>query len=91
MTAELRLLPAPEPPEAVVRGRVSRVLICKDVDAGGCWYFAANATSRKGHELAVNPSAALRYYGPQQGRQIRIRRPVSATVAERSAGGSPTS
>jgi pyridoxamine 5'-phosphate oxidase len=51
----------------------SRVLICKDVDAGGRWYFASAAASGKGRDLAVNPHAALSFWWPQQGRQIRIR------------------
>jgi pyridoxamine 5'-phosphate oxidase len=63
----------------------SRILICKDVDADGRWYFAANDSSRKGRELAVNPYAALAFYWPRQGRQIRVRGRVSATGADRSA------
>jgi pyridoxamine 5'-phosphate oxidase len=63
----------------------SRVLICKDVDADGRWYFAANDTSRKGRELAVNPHAALTFHWPPQGRQIRVRGPVRAAGADRSA------
>jgi pyridoxamine 5'-phosphate oxidase len=55
-------------------GRVSsRVLICKDVDEAGRWYFASSAGSMKGRELAVSTSAAASFYWPQQGRQIRIR------------------
>jgi pyridoxamine 5'-phosphate oxidase len=55
-------------------GRVSsRVLICKDVDDTGRWYFASSAESVKGRDLAVNPRAAVSFYWPQQGRQIRIR------------------
>ncbi|MDN3359408.1 pyridoxal 5'-phosphate synthase [Actinomadura sp. DC4] len=63
----------------------SRILICKDVDADGHWYFAANGTSRKGRELAANPHAALAFYWAPQGRQIRVRGPVRAAGAERSA------
>lgn len=56
------------------RGRPSsRVLICKDVDGDGCWYFASGAASGKGRDLAVNPHAALSFFWPQQGRQIRVR------------------
>lgn len=56
------------------RGRPSsRVLICKDVDADGRWYFASSAASGKGRDLAVNPQAALSFFWPQQGRQVRIR------------------
>jgi pyridoxamine 5'-phosphate oxidase len=55
-------------------GRVSsRVLICKDVDETGRWYFASSAESGKGRDLAANPRAAASFYWPQQGRQIRIR------------------
>ena len=56
------------------RGRPSsRVLICKDVDGDGRWYFASGAASGKARDLAVNPHAALSFWWPQQGRQIRIR------------------
>jgi pyridoxamine 5'-phosphate oxidase len=51
----------------------SRVLICKDVDEAGRWYFASGAGSPKGRELAASPHAALSFYWPAQGRQIRIR------------------
>jgi pyridoxamine 5'-phosphate oxidase len=51
----------------------SRVLICKDVDSGGRWHFASSSASGKGRDLAVNPGAALSFWWPQQGRQIRIR------------------
>jgi pyridoxamine 5'-phosphate oxidase len=63
-------------------GRVSsRVLLCKDVDSDARWYFASDSGSRKGTELAANPSAALSFFWPREGRQVRI----SGTVA--SAGG----
>jgi pyridoxamine 5'-phosphate oxidase len=59
-------------------GRVSaRVLLCKDVDAGGRWYFASGARSVKGRELAANPRAAATFYWPQRGRQIRVRGQVT--------------
>ena len=49
-------------------GRVSsRVLICKDVDGAGRWYFASSADSVKGRDLAARPHAALLFYWPQQG------------------------
>ena len=55
-------------------GRVSsRVLICKDVDDTGRWYFASSSDSEKGRDLAANPHAAASFYWPQQGRQIRVR------------------
>jgi pyridoxamine 5'-phosphate oxidase len=50
----------------------SRVLICKDVDEAGRWYFASDASSGKGRDLAVNPHAAASFYWPQHGRQVRI-------------------
>jgi pyridoxamine 5'-phosphate oxidase len=59
----------------------SRVLICKDVDEAGRWYFASDAASEKGRDLAANPHAAASFYWPQQGRQIRI------SGAAASAGG----
>jgi pyridoxamine 5'-phosphate oxidase len=56
------------------RGRPSsRVLMCKDVDTDGHWYFASGAASGKGRDLAVNPGAALSFFWPQQGRQILVR------------------
>jgi len=63
----------------------SRVLLCKDLDADGTWYFATSANSRKGRELAVTPYAAVCFYWPEQGRQIRVRGTVAPADAERSA------
>src|SRR3981081_4503344 len=63
----------------------SRVLVCRDVDAAGSWYFASTAASRKGRELRDNPHAALTFYWPQQGRQIRLRGTAAPAGAERSA------
>jgi pyridoxamine 5'-phosphate oxidase len=66
------------------RGRPSaRVLVCRDVDGAGSWYFGSAAASPKGRELRANPQAALTFYWPQQGRQIRIR----GTVAPGGEGG----
>lgn len=62
-----------------------RVLICKDVEPEGRWFFASSSTSRKGRELAARPHAALGFYWPKQGRQIRIRGAVTPAGAERSA------
>jgi pyridoxamine 5'-phosphate oxidase len=63
----------------------SRVLICKDVEPDGRWLFASSRTSPKGRELAAQPHAALSFYWPRQGRQIRIRGEVMPASAERSA------
>ncbi len=68
------------------RGRVSsRVLICKDIDEAGRWYFASSAGSKKGRELAACPSAALSFYWPQQGRQVRIRGTAAPAGGQASA------
>jgi pyridoxamine 5'-phosphate oxidase len=67
-------------------GRVSsRVLICKDVDAAGRWYFASSSDSVKGRDLAANPHAAASFWWPQQGRQIRIRGEAGSAGPEASA------
>ena len=63
----------------------SRVLICRDVDGEGRWYFASSSASGKGRELAVNPGAALSFWWPQQGRQIRIRGAAGPAGSEASA------
>lgn len=65
----------------------SRVLTCKDVAQAGRWSFASGASSRKGRDLAVNPRAALLFYWPQQGRQVRVRgtvapAPAAASIAD---------
>jgi pyridoxamine 5'-phosphate oxidase len=66
-------------------GRPSaRVLILKDL-AGGVWHFASSALSRKGKELANTPWAALAFYWPALGRQVRVRGAVSAANGEDSA------
>ncbi len=50
----------------------ARVLILKDLDARG-WHFASDATSPKGRQLARNAGAALTFYWPRLGRQVRLR------------------
>ncbi|MDR2332223.1 MAG: pyridoxal 5'-phosphate synthase [Burkholderiaceae bacterium] len=50
----------------------ARVLILKNVDDRG-WHFAIKASSPKGLQLAGNPRAALTFYWPALGRQIRLR------------------
>jgi pyridoxamine 5'-phosphate oxidase len=67
-------------------GRVSsRVLICKDVDDDGRWYFASDADSVKGRDLAANPRAAASFYWPQHGRQIRISGVAASAGSDASA------
>ncbi len=55
----------------------ARVLILKNVDARG-WHFAIKASSPKGRQLAANPRAALTFYWPALGRQIRLRGQATA-------------
>ena len=62
----------------------SRMLILKNIDDDG-WHFATSRTSRKGRELSVTPNAALNFYWPQQGRQVRVAGPVVELSAEASA------
>jgi pyridoxamine 5'-phosphate oxidase len=63
----------------------SRVLICRDVDEAGRWYFDSLATSGKGRDLAANARAAASFYWPQHGRQIRIAGAAASAGREASA------
>ncbi len=57
---------------ASLRGVPSlRTVLLKGVDERG-FQFYSNYESRKGRELAVNPSAALLFFWPELERQIRI-------------------
>ncbi|WP_129842204.1 pyridoxal 5'-phosphate synthase [Streptomyces sp. RFCAC02] len=62
----------------------ARVLIVKNVDAGG-WQFASHADSPKGRQVAGRPAAALTFFWPLLGRQVRVRGTVSAESAAASA------
>ncbi|MFJ9821710.1 pyridoxal 5'-phosphate synthase [Streptomyces sp. NPDC101151] len=62
----------------------ARVLILKGVDTSG-WQFAGHGSSPKGHQLAVRPRAALTFYWPEHGRQVRLRGPVTPGSAQDSA------
>ncbi|MFI7301078.1 pyridoxal 5'-phosphate synthase [Streptomyces sp. NPDC050121] len=59
----------------------ARIVMLHGTDADG-WAFATHATSRKGRELAARPYAALTFYWPVHGRQIRLRGPVTVAPAE---------
>ncbi|MGW1784709.1 pyridoxine/pyridoxamine 5'-phosphate oxidase [Streptomyces sp. NPDC002143] len=59
----------------------ARIVMLHGADAAG-WSFATHTTSRKGRQLAARPYAALTFYWPVQGRQIRVRGPVSVAPAE---------
>jgi pyridoxamine 5'-phosphate oxidase len=63
----------------------ARVLICKDVTPDGGWHFAVSSVSRKGRQLAANPVAALTFYWPQLGRQIRVAGAVTQDRADVAA------
>ena len=49
----------------------ARTLILKDL-VHGQWVFAGARSTRKGIDLAANPSAALTFYWPELGRQVRV-------------------
>ncbi|MEU3915209.1 pyridoxal 5'-phosphate synthase [Streptomyces sp. NPDC029721] len=55
----------------------ARILMLHDADARG-WHFATHATSAKGRQLAGGPEAALVFYWPAVGRQVRVRGRVTA-------------
>src|SRR5215218_9456776 len=52
-----------------------RMVLLKGADERG-FVFVTNYESRKGRELAENPQAALLFYWPELGRQVRIEGPV---------------
>ncbi|MFI1359512.1 pyridoxal 5'-phosphate synthase [Streptomyces sp. NPDC020898] len=54
-----------------------RTVMLHGADADG-WSFASHSGSRKGRHLAARPYAALHFYWPALGRQIRLRGPVES-------------
>ncbi|MFE0423110.1 pyridoxal 5'-phosphate synthase [Streptomyces sp. NPDC058953] len=62
----------------------ARVLILKNVDSDG-WQFAVHEQSPKGRQLTDRPGAALTFYWPLLGRQVRVRGPVVVAEAAASA------
>jgi pyridoxamine 5'-phosphate oxidase len=78
--AEASRLQAQPNPNAMVLatcgagGRPSaRIVLCKEIDvAAGTVRFVTNYESRKGHELAANPRAALVFHWDHQHRQVRM-------------------
>jgi pyridoxamine 5'-phosphate oxidase len=58
-----------------------RTVMLHDADEQG-WHFASHAGSRKGQQLAARPYAALGFYWPAQGRQIRVRGRVAVAPPE---------
>lgn len=53
-----------------------RIVMLHGADADG-WAFASHAVSHKGRQLAARPYAALCFYWPVLGRQVRVRGPVT--------------
>ncbi|MEU7058872.1 pyridoxal 5'-phosphate synthase [Streptomyces sp. NPDC046197] len=60
-----------------------RIVMLHGADESG-WFFATHAGSRKGRQLASRPYAALAFYWPVHGRQIRVRGPVTAAPPEQA-------
>ncbi|MEU8434956.1 pyridoxal 5'-phosphate synthase [Streptomyces sp. NPDC029216] len=61
----------------------ARILMLHEADARG-WHFASHATSAKGRQLAGRPQAALVFYWPAVGRQVRLRGRVVACGPQES-------
>lgn len=62
-----------------------RTVMLHGADADG-WTFATHTSSRKGRQLAGRPYAALGFYWPVLGRQVRLRGPVAAAPSAESQG-----
>lgn len=62
----------------------ARTLILKDL-VDGQWVFAGARSTRKGIDLAANPSAALTFYWPEIGRQVRVTGEVEELSSEVAA------
>ncbi|WP_432025338.1 pyridoxine/pyridoxamine 5'-phosphate oxidase [Streptomyces sp. 1222.5] len=60
-----------------------RIVMLHGADVDG-WSFATHATSRKGRALRAHPDAALAFYWPVLGRQVRVRGAVTAAPSEES-------
>ncbi|MEU9590358.1 pyridoxal 5'-phosphate synthase [Streptomyces sp. NPDC048219] len=60
-----------------------RIVMLHGADADG-WSFATHADSRKGRHLAARPYAALVFYWPVLGRQVRVRGPVAVAPADQA-------
>jgi len=61
----------------------ARIVLLKDMSRDGFVFFT-NYESRKGHELAHNPRAALLFWWPPLERQIRIEGSCARVSAEES-------
>ncbi len=68
----------------------ARTLIVKDVTADAAWLFATHRTSPKARAAEANPHAAMTFFWPTRGRQVRVagtvrRLPDDAAAADFSA------
>ncbi|MFF4060537.1 pyridoxal 5'-phosphate synthase [Streptomyces sp. NPDC001668] len=61
-----------------------RTVMLHGADEDG-WAFASHAHSRKGAHLTARPYAALGFYWPVLGRQVRVRGPVTAAPSVEAA------
>jgi pyridoxamine 5'-phosphate oxidase len=69
---------------ASIEGTVSvRTVLLKGYDSSGFVFFT-NYKSKKGRQLAENPNAAMLFYWPESGRQIRIEGRVEKISEEES-------
>ncbi|HZF92784.1 pyridoxal 5'-phosphate synthase [Streptomyces sp.] len=59
-----------------------RTVMLHGADEEHGWSFASHSGSGKGRQLTARPHAALGFYWPVQGRQIRVRGPVTTAPAE---------
>ena len=62
----------------------ARIVLLKGVDDRGLSFFT-NYNSRKGHELAENPQAALLFFWHELERQVRFEGTIERTSAQESA------
>jgi pyridoxamine 5'-phosphate oxidase len=62
----------------------ARNLIIKDIDERG-WQFGTSLASGKAEDLAENPNAALSFWWPVLGRQVRVVGPAMRLSAEEAA------
>ncbi|MFD5176528.1 pyridoxal 5'-phosphate synthase [Nocardia sp. NPDC058379] len=62
----------------------ARVVILKDVGPSG-WAIATSSESPKGRQLAKTPHAALTFFWPGRGRQVRLRGSVTPAAPDVSA------
>ncbi|ARP71657.1 oxidase [Streptomyces pluripotens] len=60
-----------------------RIVMLHGADSAG-WSFGTHATSQKGRALDARPYAALVFYWPVLGRQVRLRGPVTASPSQES-------